>query len=431
MRWYYWASFFFVLLGMQPLSVVDRLLYGEWSGKEGDKFTQGLNVLLILISVALVVRGYRRLKAIRVGAGLALGLASLFIISGLWSIAPTTSIRAGVVYFFVVLGAIGVATNLKSDEYLGLVESVCFWSAIASLVLLVVDRPAALGMLGQDFPDFRGVFSQKNVLGEAMTMGALASLHGLRIRKRGRWFSLVSLVLAFSLAAMAKSATSCMAIIMFCALNFLVSLILKGGAARSIAIGIIVLVFPVMLTTILAPDAFLELIGKDPTLTGRTDIWALVLADIFQRPGLGWGYLAFWSLDNPAAFEISQTLRWVVPQAHNGLLEILLSVGFIGALLIIFMLGRTIRLSIACMGTNARPLGVTCFLSSVGIILVGTSEAVLINPFEASTGVFILTGFFCEQALKAARSRARRRSSADRSVLQQSSNRGDGVAAVG
>jgi hypothetical protein len=47
-------------------------------------------------------------------------------------------------------------------------------------------------------------------------------------------------------------------------------------------------------------------------------------------------------------------------------------------------------------------------LSCAGIILVGISEAVLIVPFEASTSVFFIIGFFCERAVRASRLRGRR-----------------------
>ncbi len=41
-RWYYFAASFFVLQGMAAFEIIDRLVYGEWLGKPGDKFTQSL-----------------------------------------------------------------------------------------------------------------------------------------------------------------------------------------------------------------------------------------------------------------------------------------------------------------------------------------------------------------------------------------------------
>ena len=38
---------------------------------------------------------------------------------------------------------------------------------------------------------------------------------------------------------------------------------------------------------------FLDLTGKDITLTGRTDLWTVALVQISERPLLGVGFQAF------------------------------------------------------------------------------------------------------------------------------------------
>jgi exopolysaccharide production protein ExoQ len=322
-------------------------------------------------------------------------------------------------YLFVVLSAIGVATNLKADEFMDLVAKMGMLTAVASLALLIVYRRAALGAIGDDFPDFRGIFSQKNVLGQAMTIGALGCLHGIRAGRRGRLRNVLSLMLVTIVALMSKSATSCMAIFAFCGVDAVAFLMRKGGAARILAAIISVLAVPVLVVTIVAPGAFLEMIGKDPTLTGRTDIWGFVILDIFQKPWLGWGYLAFWSLDNPASLEIADALGWVVPQAHNGVLEILLNVGFIGGTFTFYIFARVFWMSLRCLKGPEKNLAMSCLLLCIGIILVGASETVLIDPFEASTGIFFIAGLFCEKALRTANLRPRRYSARPLSVSLQ------------
>ena len=53
---------------------------------------------------------------------------------------------------------------------------------------------------------------------------------------------------------------------------------------------------------------FFEMLGKDPTLTGRTDFWPDVIANIYQRPLFGWGYFGFWTPANSAALSIAQAV---------------------------------------------------------------------------------------------------------------------------
>ena len=73
-------------------------------------------------------------------------------------------------------------------------------------------------------------------------------------------------------------------------------------------------------------------IGKDPTLTDRTKIWAFVLG-MHTNPWIGTGYESFW---------LGPRLQWIwqtsglgtINEAHNGYLEVYLNLGIIGLLLI-------------------------------------------------------------------------------------------------
>src|ERR1700730_3584040 len=171
-RWYYWVSGFFLLNAMAALSFVDRLVYGTWENKPGDKITQSLNLLLILASLALFVRGYYNKKTIGAGGVLALAVVAFLFLSASWSSDAATTVRQSILYLFAVLGAIGIAGTLDADEYMDLLRRTCFLSAVASLALVVLSPSTAFS---RDFGDFQGIFPHKNTLGQVMAIGALAS----------------------------------------------------------------------------------------------------------------------------------------------------------------------------------------------------------------------------------------------------------------
>jgi exopolysaccharide production protein ExoQ len=397
-RWVHGAVAYLLLCQIQALSAVDRVLYGEWMAKPGDKLTQIMTIMAVVVSFALFCRGLRYWPSLRIGGIISIFLAAFLLCSAAWSVSPGATERAGVNYLIFIIGAIGVAENVEGDDFMHLLAWVCFLSAIASLVLWAVSPANAFGEAG----DFRGVFSQKNPLGEAMSIGALASLHGLRASKRKRLFNISTLFLTIFLTLKSGSTTSLLAIILFGSLGVAIRLLQKGGTARTLAITGIVILLPVAFIAAFSSDSLLAMFGKDPTLTGRTDIWAYVILDIYQRPLLGWGYQAFWSTDNPAAYEISDALHWWVPQAHNGILEILLSVGLIGAGVFIYVWARIFRLSSKCMRASENNMAITCLSICAAAVLVGVSETVLlyVGPI---TSIFFITGFYCERAISAAR----------------------------
>jgi O-antigen ligase len=393
LRWCYLASVFFLLQTSEAFAIVDRLVYGEWANKPGDKITAGLNLLMIATSVLLFWRAWRT-KRIGTSEILALALASFLLLSAVWSIDPQTTVRRGVVYLFIIMGTIGVVGSLEGDEVMSLVGITCGLCAAASIVLLVISPSVVIGPLPSS--DFRGIFSQKNGLGQVMAVGALASLSGIRIsRGRKRLFKILTLILFIIIAFASKSGSALVMIFFFCTMGGAIALF---GIAGILSVISIILLVVVSLDT----DTALGLIGKDSTLTGRTELWSYLIYYIQQRPILGWGYSAFWSGNNPAAIEISTALRWDVPQAHNAAIGILLEVGIVGLAFFLFLWVRNVALSLKCMSTSAKELAASSLLCCGGVLLCGIAEPVLLESGSLLT-VFFMTGVTCERAVRAGR----------------------------
>ncbi len=76
-------------------------------------------------------------------------------------------------------------------------------------------------------------------------------------------------------------------------------------------------------------------LGRDDTLTGRTEIWAGLLPDIMQRPFFGYGFASYWTETRRGIHEIGE--------AHSGYFEVLLDHGLIGLLLILIFLLSSCR----------------------------------------------------------------------------------------
>jgi exopolysaccharide production protein ExoQ len=399
-RWPRWAVCWLLLCQLQAFSLIDRVFWGSWLGKPGDKFTQFINISQIIISIILFIAGSRRWPGLRKGGMLSLSLAVFLLCSVAWSVDPGATARGGIPYFFFLLGLIGAAENLEGNDFMDLLASVCFLSAVACLILLLC---APGYVFSEETGEFRGIFSQKNILGQAMAVGALACLHSIRVKKRSRLSGMSMFFVITFVALKSASTTSSLAILLFWIVGVVTSLLQRGGGARLLGVVLLTLLLLVAPVAAFSPETLYELIGKDPTLTGRTDIWGYVIPYIYQRPLLGWGYGAFWSTQNLAAWEIANTIHWYAPEAHNGLLEILLNGGLIGAVWFIYLLVRTFRVALQCIRFDSA-MAITCLSICAGILVEGVSEQVLLYVSGLS-GVFFISGFFCEQAV----SRARRR----------------------
>jgi exopolysaccharide production protein ExoQ len=84
----------------------------------------------------------------------------------------------------------------------------------------------------------------------------------------------------------------------------------------------------------------IELLGRDSTLTGRTDLWKQLLG-IGTNPILGVGFESFWL--GPWIEQLREGRSWVPNEAHNGYLETYLNLGLVGLVVLIGLITAVFR----------------------------------------------------------------------------------------
>jgi exopolysaccharide production protein ExoQ len=70
--------------------------------------------------------------------------------------------------------------------------------------------------------------------------------------------------------------------------------------------------------------------GRSSDLTGRVEIWSLVVPYILDRPIYGYGFSGFWSGASSESAQIERAMGTMIMYSHNGYLEILLNLGLLG-----------------------------------------------------------------------------------------------------
>jgi len=84
----------------------------------------------------------------------------------------------------------------------------------------------------------------------------------------------------------------------------------------------------------------LQTMGRNPTLTDRTEIWSTILASA-GNPWVGTGFESFWL--GPRLQRIWSSFSWQPFEAHNGYLEIYLNLGWAGIALLALVLATGYR----------------------------------------------------------------------------------------
>jgi O-antigen ligase len=213
------------------------------------------------------------------------------------------------------------------------VFATAFGILVALSFVYAIAVPAS-GKMIVDFPGaWRGVWGHKNLLGYYMSIAVTVFAAAAIANPQRRWLWLGAMAGAVALMLLSTSKTSLVACLIGAACIPLVGLARRGRAGAVAATWLWTSALAVLAFLIFAaPDLLLGLIGKDETLTGRTQIWQAVLHQIELRPATGYGFGAVWddtSLWGPVQ-RISKEQGFVVHEAHNTWLGLWLDLGYLG-----------------------------------------------------------------------------------------------------
>ncbi len=221
--------------------------------------------------------------------------------------------------------------------------------AASFLILAVGSYVVALGLpsLGVhsdvNAGAWRGLWYEKNQMGATMVYGALTCAAAAALSPGRRLLWVGALALCVGLIIMTQSKTSLLALALALGLGAGLTLMNRGPAAAVALIWLGVTLGGVVGGLYaLAPDILFEALGKDASLTGRTDIWSAVMAAAEARPLQGYGFAAFWTDDSSPAKWIRHQLGWTVPTAHSGWMDLLVQLGAVGVALFTLALGAAV-----------------------------------------------------------------------------------------
>ncbi|GJL96701.1 MAG: ligase [Hyphobacterium sp.] len=318
-----------------------------------------------------------------------LTLSVLCLASFLWSVDPGLSQRRGFALFMTTLFGLLLATRFNWRELITLFAVVFVILGVMSAVMSLA-FPATAVHHDIHVGAWKGIWWEKNTLGAMMAFGTTAALAASVCQPRHKiiWWGLAAF--QAGLVLMSTSKTALLALLLALAGIAAIHLLRRGfGFAALILIGGGLISFIVALVLGIAPVAVLEALGRDPTLTGRTDIWVILAEQVEVRPWTGYGYGAFWDGVYGPAFWVRQRTQWPVPTAHNGWLEIALAIGLPGAILMFVSLVLSIFRAAGRLFRGPEVFWALIFLILVALISI--SESNLLQRNAITWVLFVAT----------------------------------------
>ncbi|MGV9005443.1 MAG: O-antigen ligase family protein [Brevundimonas sp.] len=318
------------------------------------------------------------------------GLIALAYASKYWSIDPAVTGRRVIAMAMTGSFALYLGAAFAGPRLPRLLMQSALIMALGSLVMVF-----AFPTIGVHQADnaglWRGLWYEKNQMGIVMVAGATAAAACLAAGD-GRWKApALTLVLTTVLVLATQSKTSLLCLIIGLGLVTALWTMRRGGPVFTIVcvwLGIVVagVGIYVFLTE---PASILAALGKDPSLTGRTHIWDSLMRRVGERPWTGYGYSAFWGKDSvPAAFVRRET-GWLVPSAHNGWIDLLVQLGWPGAVAVGTLFVTSLTVTLIRLGSAGVREGYWAIAYLGVFLLLSLSESVLLSHASLPWTLFL------------------------------------------
>jgi exopolysaccharide production protein ExoQ len=320
----------------------------------GNTLDRIIKLLMIVVSVQVIAK--RWALARKVAGNLNVGFAAMMLLislSAAWSIASETTILRSITLVTIVLVSFAIVlAGWQPRRFQQLAVPPLMYILVASLVIGMF-FPDRIIEVGDDLSlkgAWHGITFTKNQLGMTASLGTLICVNRWLAREGRTSWAIAGSAVASTCLLLSRSNTSLFATllgVLFMVFVMRVPVIRQRFSTHVvIAIAAILLLYQLVIQNVI-PGAYtllspiMSLTGKDATLSARTIIWDIVKQHIQSAPYLGSGYGAYWPV-NPTpsspSFVFTYVMYFYPSEAHNGYLDIVNDLGYVGlACLLVFL----------------------------------------------------------------------------------------------
>ncbi|MGD0940004.1 MAG: O-antigen ligase family protein [Terracidiphilus sp.] len=323
--------------------------------RSGSTYYQFEQVFAYVVVLAVIVPSLPVLGSI-IRNNLMIFMLPLFaLLSTAWSESPRKTIPFSIFALILTIFGIYLSKRFSPDQQLDLFMFVG-WASIGLSFVAVLLFPNAGIAQGDGHGAWRGMFIQKNVCGEITVLLAYAALFTSPKGSLRRIGLILFLLLASTVVIMSQSRTAWLLYISsalcYLLLRVFQSLGGREGLLLTVLIGVLLLALTVVAIGFTAQLAVT--LGKDPTLTGRTKIWAAAAVAASKRPLLGYGYKAFWLGLKGESLNVALAVGATgLTNSENAMLETWLELGLVGVSIVLLTLFQASRNAMTCLRHGA------------------------------------------------------------------------------
>lgn len=388
---------YFALDGVSPFVNGDTSLRAVSTSSAGGVLMDRLSNFLIIGSCMLfVVRHHVAVKKMSSQMKLIVSFPIFALLLCPVSQQASRSISSGCVLFGGILLVFYIMSRYTLNEVLEIFLVLSTGTITASILFALALPQYGLDLMGGHSTAWKGIFSAKNYLGNIALFFLTVAVS---YRPRTGFFRKLrtsQIMLCLVAIIFSRAATGYMLTAVYIA--YATTLRTTRGFRKKDYFVAFILLFvafgAVTALIILQPDFLISLLGKDMTLTGRTEIWDAVLGSIAKQPWFGYGYQAFWLGFKGESYRIILTVTWALGQAQNGFLDVTLEMGLVGLSIVLAIFAFAFRDGLSCLlrsRDQAQLQAVEWYLAIVILTTIyNLDESFLFEPRHLGSMMFVL-----------------------------------------
>lgn len=355
---------------------------------EGTYVLLLLTGLLWLICAGLMVKGIGPTLRMMLQQKAVLAFAVLAYLSTLWSQDPQLTFRKATLLSLAFAFAWFFATYYSPADQMRLLLAAGVIVALASIAMALLLPQYGIAWDGE----WKGVFGQKNRLGLSIFY-LFSGLPFCRIPNGRRLLTLaVQAILPIGLILLSQSKTSLILTAVLIAVRIFGPYIARRRKDQlpfvlySAVFGIPL----IALAIVASKDIVLNLLGRESTLTGRTDHWALIATYALRHLWLGYGFNAFWT-GTGDSLQLMASFGAAVIGSDSGYLDTMLQFGLVGMCLLLVILLISVRDFAKLFRRASVPLIAYWYGGLILATFVGSfTEGLFLMPVGITTFIFVV-----------------------------------------
>ncbi|MDO8345998.1 MAG: O-antigen ligase family protein [Cellvibrio sp.] len=290
--------------------------------------------ILFFIAILILTKNLKRIKI----AWPMVVLIAFCFTSTIWADFPKVAFQS-TLFIAAAYLLISAQTALYGGQAtIQFVSRVFFMILASSLIAVLIVPSYGLAVGDEHAGRWQGVFDHKNGLGNFSAMAFL--FYVWRYQQQKSKSALVAALLSVVLVIASQSSTALVNMVIVILISTLLSFKFTTKIIYRLRYVLIGFLIASSFFAVLVAIGFQEfsIFEKDSSFSNRNLIWIYILSKVSASPWIGYGMDQLGVLTNKNSAEFFTNVGFLVGSSHNGFLETAFSLGYIGLILMLWVL---------------------------------------------------------------------------------------------